>query len=209
MTMDTKVQAQTINTDAAAQNIASVVLHTPLQYNQHLSIEYEAEVYLKREDLQTVRSYKLRGAFNKISSLSQADRDKGVVCASAGNHAQGVAFSCKNLHIKGKIFMPVPTPRQKISQTEMWGHGMVETILRGDTYDDCQEAAIAYAEEHNMTYIPPFDDLKIIESKSTVAKEIYEDLTDVDSVLIPIVRERTSGEVWRYLNNNKSEAQIP
>jgi len=201
--MDTKVQAQTINTDAAAQNIASVVLHTPLQYNQHLSIEYEAEVYLKREDLQTVRSYKLRGAFNKISSLSQADRDKGVVCASAGNHAQGVAFSCKNLHIKGKIFMPVPTPRQKISQTEMWGHGMVETILRGDTYDDCQEAAIAYAEEHNMTYIPPFDDLKIIEGQSTVAQEIYEDLPDVDCVLIPIGGGGLSAGVGHYFKHKK------
>src|SRR5690606_26625965 len=124
--MSIQVQSHSIHTEEAAKAIASVVLRTPLQYNHHLSEKYEAEVYLKREDLQKVRSYKLRGAFNKISSLTDAEREKGVVCASAGNHAQGVAFSCRNLNIKGKIFMPGPTPRQKISQTEMWGNGLIE-----------------------------------------------------------------------------------
>src|SRR5699024_2368545 len=121
--MTTKAIDFTLDTAAAAKNIASVISRTPLQYNQHLSEEYGAEIYLKREDLQVVRSYKLRGAYNKIASLSEEERARGVVCASAGNHAQGVAYSCKTLQIKGKIFMPEPTPRQKISQTEMWGNG--------------------------------------------------------------------------------------
>ncbi|MFD2600261.1 threonine ammonia-lyase IlvA [Sphingobacterium corticis] len=170
----------------AKERIKEVVFRTPLQYNHHLSEQYGAEVYLKREDLQVVRSYKLRGAFNKISSLSQADLQHGVVCASAGNHAQGVALSCKKLDIKGVIFMPGPTPRQKITQTEMWGNGNIEIVLTGDTFDDCQKAALEYASEHNMTFIPPFDDIKIIEGQGTVAVEILEDLPDVDAVIMPI-----------------------
>lgn len=132
-----------IDSEATLERIKSVVNRTPLQYNRHLSEKYGAEVYLKREDLQVVRSYKLRGAYNKIISLTEEERQLGVVCASAGNHAQGVAFSCNKLNIKGVIFMPGPTPRQKISQTEMWGNGNVEIILTGDTFDDCQKAALA------------------------------------------------------------------
>jgi len=112
-----------INSEATLDRIKSVVNRTPLQYNRHLSEKYGAEVYLKREDLQVVRSYKLRGAYNKIISLTEEERNRGVVCASAGNHAQGVAFSCNKLDIKGVIFMPGPPPRQKISKTEMWGNG--------------------------------------------------------------------------------------
>lgn len=175
-----------IDSKQAAARVKEIITRTPLQYNAHLSEKYGASVYLKREDLQVVRSYKLRGAYNKIVSLLPADRDKGVVCASAGNHAQGVALSCKKLDIKGVIFMPGPTPRQKITQTEMWGNGNVEIILTGDTFDDCQKAALDYAAEHNMTFIPPFDDLKIIEGQGTVAVEILEDLPDVDAVFIPI-----------------------
>jgi threonine dehydratase len=170
----------------AKEKIKHVVTRTPLLYNIHLSERYGADVYLKREDLQVVRSYKLRGAFNKISSLSDEERSRGVVCASAGNHAQGVAFSCKKLDIKGVIFMPGPTPRQKITQTEMWGNGNIEIVLTGDTFDDCQKAALEYAELNNMTFIPPYDDIKVIEGQGTVAVEILEDLPDVDAVLIPI-----------------------
>lgn len=178
----------TLNIDSiqAKDRIKDVVTRTPLQYNLHLSEKYGAEIYLKREDLQVVRSYKLRGAYNKISSLSAEELSHGVVCASAGNHAQGVALSCKKLNIKGVIFMPGPTPRQKITQTEMWGNGNIEIVLTGDTFDDCQKAAIAYASEHQMTFIPPFDDLKIIEGQGTVAVEILEDLPDVDAIFIPI-----------------------
>lgn len=170
----------------AKERIKSVVTRTPLQYNLHLSEKYGADIYLKREDLQVVRSYKLRGAFNKISSLTEEQRAAGVVCASAGNHAQGVAISCKRLNIKGVIFMPGPTPRQKITQTEMWGNGNIEIILTGDTFDDCQKAALDYAAKYNMTFIPPFDDLQIIEGQGTVAVEILEDLPDVDAIIIPI-----------------------
>lgn len=170
----------------AAERIKNVVNRTPLQYNMHLSEKYGAEIYLKREDLQVVRSYKLRGAYNKIVSLSEDEKRRGVTCASAGNHAQGVALSCKKLGIKGVIFMPGPTPRQKITQTEMWGNGCIEIVLTGDTFDDCQKAAQEYTKEHNMTFIPPFDDEKIIEGQGTVAVEILEDLPEVDAVIIPI-----------------------
>lgn len=178
----------TLNIDSlqAKERIKAVVTRTPLQYNLHLSEKYGADIYLKREDLQVVRSYKLRGAFNKISSLSADQRAAGVVCASAGNHAQGVALSCKRLDMKGVIFMPGPTPRQKITQTEMWGNGNIEIILTGDTFDDCQQAALDYCTQNNMTFIPPFDDLQIIEGQGTVAVEILEDLPDVDAVLLPI-----------------------
>ena len=184
--MSLDLSTLTIDSVQAKDRIKEVVTRTPLQYNHHLSETYGAEVYLKREDLQVVRSYKLRGAFNKISSLTAEERSRGVVCASAGNHAQGVALSCKRLDIKGVIFMPGPTPRQKITQTEMWGNGNIEIVLTGDTFDDCQKGALAYAAEHNMTFIPPFDDLKIIEGQGTVAVEILEDLPDVDAVFIPI-----------------------
>lgn len=184
--MNSKLKAITIDTLGAQKRIKEVVNRTPLQFNHHLSEKYQANVYLKREDLQVVRSYKLRGAYNKIASLAPEVRSKGVVCASAGNHAQGVAFSCRNLEIDGKIFMPAPTPKQKISQTEMWGNGRIEIILTGDTFDDCQKAAIAYANENGMTFIPPFDDLKVIEGQSTVAAEILEDLPEVEQIFIPI-----------------------
>lgn len=176
----------TIDANSAANRIAEVINRTPLQYNQHLSEKYGAEVYVKREDLQVVRSYKLRGAYNKIVSLSAEEASRGVTCASAGNHAQGVALSCKKLNIKGTIFMPGPTPRQKITQTEMWGNGNIEIVLTGDTFDDCQKAALEYTRVHNMTFIPPFDDEKVIEGQATVAVEVLEDLPDLDAIFIPI-----------------------
>ncbi len=175
-----------LDSEETLKKIKDVVNRTPLLYNRHLSEKYQAEVYLKREDLQVVRSYKLRGAYNKIISLAPEEAAKGVVCASAGNHAQGVAFSCNKLNIKGVIFMPGPTPKQKISQTEMWGNGHVEIVLIGDTFDDCQKAALTYSITNNMTFIAPFDDLKVIEGQGTVAVEIYQDLPDVDAVFIPI-----------------------
>lgn len=192
----------------AKERIKDTVTRTPLQYNLHLSEKYAAEIYLKREDLQVVRSYKLRGAFNKISSLSREERERGVVCASAGNHAQGVALSCKKLGIKGIIFMPGPTPRQKINQTEMWGNGNIEIILTGDTFDDCQKAALDYTAANNMTFIPPFDDLKVIEGQGTVAVEILEDLPNVDAVIVPIGGGGLSSGVSYYLNRHAPNTKI-
>src|SRR3978361_1497454 len=132
MTMD----ANFFNFPAAAHRLKDVVKHTPLQYHAGLSKKYDCELYLKREDLQIVRSYKLRGAYNMIIQLTADELSRGVVCASAGNHAQGVAFSCKKMGIKGVIFMPEITPKQKVKQTEMFGQGNVELVLVGDTFDD-------------------------------------------------------------------------
>jgi threonine dehydratase len=159
---------------AAAQRLKNVVNRTPLQLNVNLSKKYKCNVYLKREDLQVVRSYKLRGAYNMMSSLSPEQLQRGVVCASAGNHAQGFAYSCKKLGAKGVVFMPVISPNQKISQTNMFGDNFIEVKLVGDTFDDCAIAAKKYTEENGMTFIPPFDDYKIIEGQATVGIEIFE-----------------------------------
>ncbi|MGC9355907.1 MAG: threonine ammonia-lyase, partial [Mariniphaga sp.] len=164
-----------------------VALHTPLQQNQGLSEEFKANILLKREDLQTVRSYKIRGAFNKIAQLSNADLEKGVVCASAGNHAQGVAYSCSKLKIKGKIYMPATTPRQKIRQVEMFGKKNVEVVLTGDTYDASEAAALNDCRQTGMVFIHPFDDEQIIEGQATVGLEILQDTKDpIDYLFIPV-----------------------
>ena len=194
--------------EAAAERLKGTVIHTPLQYNQRLSEQYGAKVYLKREDLQLVRSYKLRGAFNKISSLSETQRQKGVVCASAGNHAQGVAFSCKKLGINGVIFMPGPTPRQKISQTEMFGGDYIEIILTGDTFDDCQQTALAYSQAQDLTFIHPFDDPDIIAGQGTVGVEILQDQPDTDVVIIPIGGGGLASGAGSYLKQTKPDITI-
>lgn len=170
----------------ASLQLRKVVAHTPLQRNANLSKRYGCNVYLKREDLQVVRSYKLRGAYNMISSLPADQLAKGVVCASAGNHAQGFAYSCKALGIKGVVFMPIITPNQKVKQTKMHGEENIEVRLVGDTYDDCAVAAKQFTQENGMTYIPPFDDLRIIEGQATVGQEILEDLSAVDYLFMPI-----------------------
>ena len=195
-------------TKAAADRLAGVVNHTPLQYSQRLSEKYAAEVYLKREDLQVVRSYKLRGAYNKISKLTETERANGVVCASAGNHAQGVAFSCKRLGINGVIFMPEPTPRQKISQTEMFGGDHVEIVLVGDTFDDCQQAATTYGTKHGPTFIHPFDDPDIIEGQGTVGIEILQDQPETDIVMIPIGGGGLVSGIGNYFRETKPEITI-
>lgn len=171
---------------AALERLKSVIRRTPLIYNERLSEKYSCEIYLKREDLQIVRSYKLRGAYNMISQLSKEQLINGVVCASAGNHAQGVAFTCKKLNTRGVIFMPEITSKQKINQTRMFGDGLIEIILVGDTFDDCLKEALTYTEVNNMTFIPPFDNYKIIEGQGTVGVEILEDLPDTDVVIIPV-----------------------
>ena len=142
----------------AADHLQSVVLETPLAINATQSRKFASSVYFKREDLQQVRSYKIRGAYNKISSLSINELKNGVVCASAGNHAQGVAYSCSKMKIKGLIFMPSPTPKQKIEQVKMFGGRFVEVILTGDSFDDASKEARAYCEKNQLPFIHPFDD---------------------------------------------------
>lgn len=193
---------------AATERIKGTVKHTPLVFNAALSAKYNANIYLKREDLQVVRSYKLRGAFNMMSTLNTDEQKRGVVCASAGNHAQGVAHSCKKLDIKGVIFMPEITPKQKVKQTEMFGGDHIQIVLVGDTFDDCMKEALKFTAEHEMTFIPPFDNLKIIEGQGTVGVEIFDDLPEVDVVVMPIGGGGLASGVGSFLKNIKPTVQL-
>lgn len=175
-----------LDINAAAETLKSVALKTPLQFHKKLSEKFNAEIYIKREDLQVVRSYKIRGAYNLMQSLTEDQRKRGVVCASAGNHAQGVAFSCKQLNIKGVIYMPTIAPKQKITQVKMFGGESIEIVLIGDTFDECQAHALEYTGAHKMTFIPPFDHLKVIEGQGTVGKEIFDEVSGVDYIFVPI-----------------------
>lgn len=171
----------------AEHTLSEILSPTPLIHNRTLSERYGAEVQLKREDLQVVRSYKIRGAYNKIRSLSTEQTERGIVCASAGNHAQGVAFSCNKLGIKGKIYMPVTTPKQKINQVKMFGGEAVEVVLAGDTFDQANTAAIEACEKEGKTFIPPFNDEKIIEGQGTVGLEtLQQSRTAIDYIFVPI-----------------------
>ena len=151
---------------SAKHTINEVVETTPLVQNLNLSRKYCSKVWFKREDLQVVRSYKIRGAYNKIKSLTSDELDKGIVCASAGNHAQGVAYSCQKLGINGLIFMPSTTPKQKINQVKMFGGDKVEVILTGDTYDASYNAAMEECKKSGKAFIHPFDDPQIIEGQA-------------------------------------------
>ncbi len=197
-----------LDSSAASLRLADVVKHTPLIYNLKLSEKYNCAVYLKREDMQVVRSYKLRGAYNMISQLTGEELGRGIVCASAGNHAQGVAFSCDKLGTKGVIFMPEITPRQKVKQTEMFGNGSIKLVLVGDTFDDCLLEALAYTKEHNMTFIPPFDNYSIIEGQGTVGVEILEDLPDVEVVVMPIGGGGLAAGVGSYLKGRNPDIKL-
>lgn len=192
----------------AYARLKDVVKKTPLTYNHNLSRKYGCDVYLKREDLQIVRSYKLRGAYNMMSLLPSDQLVKGVVCASAGNHAQGFAYSCKKLNVKGVVFMPIITPNQKVSQTKMFGEGFVEVRLIGDTFDDCAVAAKKYTEEHGLTFIPPFDDLRIIEGQSTVGIEILEEQQNIDYIFLPVGGGGLSAGVGAYFKSHAPETKI-
>ena len=193
---------------ATANRLQQVVKKTPLQYNQILSDRYDCHVRLKREDLQRVRSYKIRGAYNLMSSLSKGQLSNGVVCASAGNHAQGFAFSCKAMQVNGVIFMPVITPRQKISQTRMFGKEFIEIKLVGDNFDACSEAAKQFTEENKMTFIPPFDHPKIIEGQGTIGLEILEELNDPDFVFLPVGGGGLSAGVGTCIKNLRPQVKI-
>ncbi|MEO6548472.1 MAG: threonine ammonia-lyase [Ferruginibacter sp.] len=192
----------------AARRLKGIITRTPLILNHNLSRQYQCNVFLKREDLQIVRSYKLRGAYNMMSSLPADQIQKGVVCASAGNHAQGFAYSCKKLSVKGVVFMPVITPNQKIHQTKMFGEDWIEVRLVGDTFDDCSIAAKQYTEENGLTFIPPFDHLKIIEGQGTVAMEILDDQPLVDFLLIPVGGGGLSAGVGTYFKTFSPQTTI-
>ncbi len=166
----------------AQKNLSGFVKKTPLIFSERLSEKYQANVYLKREDLQKVRSFKIRGALNKMLSLEK-DKIKGVVTASAGNHAQGVAYSCRLMKIKGVIFMPIVTPSQKIDRVKYFGNGYVEVMIDGKDYDEASKLAKQYTKKNQLVYIPAFDDEEVIAGQGTIGVEIYEDLKKIDMVL--------------------------
>lgn len=206
--MSTTTNKVSLDFTAAALRLKKVVHKTPLQRNTHLSKKYNCNIFLKREDLQVVRSYKLRGAYNLMSSLSKEELERGVVCASAGNHAQGFAFSCKKLSAKGVVFMPTITPNQKVKQTQMHGEGNVEIKLVGDTFDDCAVAAKKFTEENGMTFVPPFDDHRIIEGQGTVAVEILEELNYIDYLFVPVGGGGLSAGVGSYFKTYSPKTKI-
>ncbi len=171
----------------AKVRLKNIAIRTPLMSNLNWSEKYGCNMYFKREDLQVVRSYKIRGAYNKMCTLSQEALGKGIVCASAGNHAQGVALACKLLNVKGTIFMPSVTPKQKVSKVKFFGRENVEVVLIGDTYDASYQAAKEYTEGYDKTFIHPFDNEFVIEGQATVGLEIIEDCDlPIDYVFVAI-----------------------
>jgi len=189
--------------------LKDVVVHTPLQKNDYLSEKYGANIYFKREDLQHVRSFKLRGAYYKIKKIEDEARKVGVVCASAGNHAQGVAYACAQLKIQASIFMPQTTPKQKIDQVRMFGREFVEIILAGDTFDDSAESALSYCEEHDKIFIHPFDDFDVIAGQGTVAVEIMNDMEEpIDYVFGSIGGGGLMSGVSAYVKNLSPSTKI-
>ena len=198
----------TENIKQAALNLKGVAERTPLQKNLALSDKYECEVYLKREDLQQVRSYKIRGAYNKIQSLSKEALAKGVICASAGNHAQGFAYSCNLLEIHGKVYMPSTTPKQKVDKVKFFGKEYVEVILTGDTFDDSYKSSLKACEEEGLTFVHPFDDPKVMEGQGTIGLEILEDLQDIDFLLLPVGGGGISSGTGSYFHQVSPNTQL-
>ena len=193
----------------AKVRLKKVAIKTPLMNNPFYSDKYKATLYFKREDLQVVRSYKIRGAYNKMASLPQKELAKGIVCASAGNHAQGVAFACKELEVYGKIYMPCTTPKQKIDKVKSFGKSFVEVILTGDTFDDCYAESIKDAKENKLSFIHPFNDEKVIEGQGTVGLEILEDCPkDIDYVFVAIGGGGISAGLGSYFKQMSPHTKI-
>ncbi|WP_028563070.1 threonine ammonia-lyase IlvA [Paenibacillus pinihumi] len=189
--------------------LKDVIIRTPLQHSRVLSERYGCRVLLKREDLQIVRSFKIRGAYYLMKSLLASQELKGVVCASAGNHAQGVAYSCQTLGVPGKIYMPSTTPRQKVHQVRFFGGDMVEVILVGDTFDDAYAEAIAASEREQMPFIHPFDDPKIIAGNGTIGMEILEQSEETpDYIFVTVGGGGLAAGIGSYVKMVKPEVQL-
>ncbi|MBU8918743.1 threonine ammonia-lyase IlvA [Bacillus sp. FJAT-29953] len=205
-------QVETFNVEdiiIASHTIKDVISPTPLQYNHLLSDRYGCHVYLKREDMQSVRSFKIRGAYNRIKRVSPEDLENGIICASAGNHAQGVAYSCHLLNISGKIFMPNTTPKQKVNQVKFWGKDSVEIVLVGDTFDDAYEKAIECSREENRTFIHPFDDYDVIAGQGTVGVELLNDCHEnIDYLFGAIGGGGLMAGVGTYLKHFSPETKL-
>tara|TARA_B100000965_G_scaffold76730_1_gene60910 strand:- start:4159 stop:5421 length:1263 start_codon:yes stop_codon:yes gene_type:complete len=187
MNTTTFYMPQLADIEKAAERLQGVIQRTPLLPNLSFSEKHGANIQFKREDLQVVRSYKIRGAYNRISQLTGAEKKNGVVCASAGNHAQGVAYSCRMLEVNATIFMPAPTPKQKVDQVKFFGKHWVDVVLIGDTFDDAYRLAQEYCKKQKAAFIHPFDDEQVIEGQGTVGLEILEDAHDpIDYLFLPV-----------------------
>jgi threonine dehydratase len=196
-------------TDEAARRLEGIAVRTPLQASKRLSREFGANVLIKREDMQEVRSFKVRGAYNKISALSEQDRRRGVVCASAGNHAQGVAFACSELRIRSSIFMPAITPTQKIERVKQFGGEFVEIHLVGDSYDEASQAARKLCEERDAVFVHPFDDPLTIAGQATIGREIFEELGgELDAVFVAIGGGGLASGIGGYLKERRPEIAV-
>lgn len=193
----------------AKQMLKDVIVKTPLQRDSILSERYDCNLYLKREDLQVVRSFKIRGAFHCMNGLPKEKIQNGVVCASAGNHAQGVAYSCKALGVPGNIFMPATTPRQKVSRVEFFGGPFVEVILTGDTFDDSFEEAITFSEKNQLPFIHPFDDYGTIVGQGTVGLEVIDEMKEpVSHVFMGIGGGGLIAGAGSYIKNISPQTKV-
>ncbi|WP_105117123.1 threonine ammonia-lyase IlvA [Streptococcus suis] len=200
------------NVEQAYEVLKRVVVRTPLDYSRYLSEKYGATIYIKRENEQRVRSFKIRGAYYAISQLSDEEKALGVVCASAGNHAQGVAYTCQEMQIPATIFMPITTPQQKIGQVRFFGGDYVDIRLVGDTFDESAQAAQEYTKETGKTFIDPFDDDDVQAGQGTVAYEILEEAQEqtisFDQILVPVGGGGLIAGVSAYLKEHAPEIKI-
>ncbi len=195
--------------EAAAERISAVVAPTPLEYSERLSVLTGANVYLKREDLTRVRSYKLRGAYNVMAQLSPAEREAGVVTASAGNHAQGVAYSCRAMGVRGRIYVPTRTPKQKRDRIRAHGGAFVELIPTGDTFDAAAAAAAEDVAQTGATMVAPFDDARTAAGQGTIAREMLDQLPAApDLVLVPVGGGGCLAGIAAYLHEKSPHTSI-
>ncbi|BBY08511.1 threonine ammonia-lyase [Mycobacterium noviomagense] len=195
--------------DAAAKRIAQVVTPTPLQLCDRLSEVTGATVYLKREDLQSVRSYKLRGAYNLLVQLSGEEIAAGVVCSSAGNHAQGFAYACRALGIHGRVYVPAKTPKQKKDRIRYHGGEFIDLIVSGSTYDMAAEAALNDVARTGATLVPPYDDVRTIAGQGTIAVELLDQLdSEPDLVVVPVGGGGCVAGITTYLAERTANTSV-
>ena len=195
--------------DGAVQRISGLVTRSPLQLSERLSEATGARVFLKREDLQTVRSYKLRGAYNLLMQLSEDEIAAGVVCSSAGNHAQGFALACRSMGIRGRVYVPAKTPKQKRDRIRYHGGEFIELIAVGSTYDQAAAAALEDVARTGATLVPPYDDPRTMAGQGTIAAELLEQLDgEPDLVIVPVGGGGCIAGITTYLAERTTSTSV-
>jgi threonine dehydratase len=195
--------------DEAAERISNVVTLSPLQFSDRLSTLTGLQVYLKREDQQAVRSYKLRGAYNLLMQLTPAEVAAGVVCSSAGNHAQGFALACRSMGIHGRVYVPAKTPKQKRDRIRYHGGEFIELIVGGATYDIAAAAALDDVARTGATLVPPYDDLRTMAGQGTIAVEILQQLdAEPDLVIVPVGGGGCISGITTYLAERTTKTSV-